>query len=234
MSGNRIIETMGSIAKVEKVETLTSNILENTLVLDEIEPFPGYHGANLPTGYNPTTVYLATKKKLSDIKIIRLTQKIKKYFKHEFDGTASTVCVNNDYFNCIRIRNIKNYNIIPELQKCYMHEGVKFLKKKSISGDGIIEVKKQFELEELQDGIYKDLEDPLMYYLKIPEHLNWQLFLEMTISIRRNIDNFSFDSALGVLYLKEITDVIRLFGKDMGIEELKQIRTLYLEELKKY
>ena len=63
MSGNKIIETMGSIAKVEKLETLDSNILVNTLALEEVEPFPGYHGANLPTGYNPTAVYLIIKKK---------------------------------------------------------------------------------------------------------------------------------------------------------------------------
>ena len=72
MSMNRTIETMGSIAKVEKLETLNNNILENTLVLEEIEPFPGYHGANLPTGYNPTAVYLVLKKKVSTIRIMRI------------------------------------------------------------------------------------------------------------------------------------------------------------------
>ena len=56
MATTRIIETMGSISKVEKLKTLDNNILENTLVLEEIEPFPGYHGANLPTGYNPRAI----------------------------------------------------------------------------------------------------------------------------------------------------------------------------------
>ena len=76
----RIIETMGSIAKVEKLETLSVNILENTLVLKEIEPFPGYHGANLPSGYNPTAVYLVLKKKVSSVRIKRITQGIHKFF----------------------------------------------------------------------------------------------------------------------------------------------------------
>ncbi len=99
MSGNKIIETLGSIAKVEKLETLDSNILENTLVLEEVEPFPGYHGANLPSGYNPTAVYLIIKKKHSSIKIIRITQEIRKYFKHDFDGTTANICINNDCIN---------------------------------------------------------------------------------------------------------------------------------------
>ncbi len=234
MSGNRIIETMGSIAKVEKLETLDSNILENTLVLEEVEPFPGYHGANLPSGYNPTAVYLIIKKKHSSIKIIRITQKIRKYFKHEFDGTSATICILNDVYNAIRIRNFGDIKILPELQKNYMYEGIKFLKKKSIKGDGIIELKKHFELEALGEGIYKDMEDPLMYYLRIPRHLSWQVFYEITTSIKHNLDNLNFDAALGSIYLKEVIDVVRIFAKDMELGDLSKIRQQYLDELRKY
>ena len=230
----KIIETMGSIAKVEKLETLNNNILENTLVLEEIEPFPGYHGANLPTGYNPTAVYLVLRKKVSTVKIMRITQQIHKYFKPGFDGTAAEICINNDVFNCIRLRNLDNYSLIPELQKNYMHEGLKFLKKKKIHGDGIIEIKKHFELEKLGDGVYKDLEDPLMYYLQIPAHLNWSVFLEITTSIKHNLDDLHFDGALGAIYMKEITEVVRIFARDVGIEDLQKIREKYIEELRKY
>ena len=81
MTAARIIETMGSITKVEKLETLEGSILENTLVLEEVEPYPGYHGANLPSGYNPTAVYLTIREKLPAINIIRITQKIRKQAK---------------------------------------------------------------------------------------------------------------------------------------------------------
>jgi hypothetical protein len=234
MTGNKLIETMGSIAKVEKLETLNNNILENTLVLEEVEPFPGYHGANLPTGYNPTAVYLMIKKKISSIKIIRITQEIRKYFKHEFDGTAANICINNDVFSAIRLRNLEDIKILPELQKNYMYEGIKFVKKRKIKGEGIIELKKHFELEALGEGIYKDLEDPLMYYLRIPKQLSWQVFLEVTTSIKHNLDNLNFDGALGSIYLKDIIDVVRIFAKDMGLEDLSRIRQQYLDELRKY
>ena len=130
---NRIIETMGSIAKVEKLETLNSNILENTLVLEEIEPFPGYHGANLPSGYNPVAVYLVLKKKISTVKLMRITQQIRKYYKPGFDGTPAEICINNDVFSCIRLRNLNSYDNIPELQNHYMHEGLRFMKKKKMA-----------------------------------------------------------------------------------------------------
>jgi hypothetical protein len=231
---NRIIETMGTIAKVEKLETLDNTILENTLVLEEIEPFPGYHGANLPSGYNPTAIYFVLKKKTSTIRIMRITQQIHKYFKPGFDGTAAEICINNDVLQCIRIRNLDSYSIIPELQKHYMHEGLKFMKNRNIQGDGVIEIKKHFELEKLEEGVYKDLEDPLMYYLEIPTHLNWSLFLEITTSIKHNLDDLSFDGALGAIYMKKITEVVRIFARDVGMEDLQKIRQRYIEELRKY
>jgi hypothetical protein len=231
---NRIIETMGYITKVEKLETLNNNILENTLVLEETEPFPGYHGANLPTGYNPTAVYLILRKKTSTVKIMRHTQHIHKYFKPAFDGTAAQVSMNNDLLHCIRLRYLVDYASVPDIQKCYMHEGLAFMKKKKMHGDGVIEIKKHFELQDMEEGIYKDLEDPLMYYLQIPAHLNWSVFLEITTSIKHNLDNLSFDAALGAIYLKEITEVVRIFAGDMGLEDLKKIRERYVEELRKY
>ena len=234
MTVNRIIETMGSITKVEKLETLKSNVLENTLVLEEVEPFPGYHGANLPSGYNPTAVYLIIKEKMPAINIIRTTQKIRKYFNPDFDGTAAIIRINNDVFNAIRIRNLGDINILAELQKTYLHEGINFPKTKRIQGDGIIELTKQFDLDALGEDMYKDRVDDLMYYFKIPGQLNWQLFVEITTSIRHNLDNLNFDAALGTLYLKEIIDVVRIFAKDMALEDLSIIRLHYLEELRKH
>ena len=234
MTANRNIETMGSITKVEKLETLKNNILENTLVLEEVEPFPGYHGANLPSGYNPTAVYLIIKEKIPAIKIIRITQKIRKYFKPDFDGTAAFIRISNNVFNAIRIRNLGDISVLPELQKTYLYEGINFPRKRSIQGDGLIELTKQFELEAMGDHIYKDLEDALMYYFQIPGQLNWQLFFDLTISIRHNIDNMNFDAAMGTLYMKEIIDVVRIFAKDMALDDLSMIRQRYLEELRKY
>lgn len=231
---NRIIETMGFIAKVEKLQTLQHNIQENTLVLEETEPFPGYHGANLPTGYNPSAIYLVLKKKNPTIEIMRKTQHIRKYFKAGFDGTAAHITIANDLFNCIRVRYLENYNLIPEIQKNYMHEGIKFMKKKNIEGEAVIEVKKHFELERIDEGIFKDLEDPLMYYVQIPVHLNWSLFYEITTSIKHNLDNLLFDAALGGIYLKEITEVVRIFSRDMKLDDLHNIRSHYIEELRKY
>ena len=64
--------------------------------------------------------------------------------------------------------------------------------------------------------------------------MNWSLFYEVTTSIKHNLDDLRFDGALGAIYMKEITEVVRIFSKDMGLEDLQKIRTRYIEELRKY
>lgn len=49
MKENRLIETFGYIKKVDQLETLESNVLKNTFVLESPKPYPGYHGSNLPS-----------------------------------------------------------------------------------------------------------------------------------------------------------------------------------------
>jgi hypothetical protein len=42
------IESIGVLLKEETLQTVEHYVLENTLVLESIEPFPGYHGQNMP------------------------------------------------------------------------------------------------------------------------------------------------------------------------------------------
>jgi hypothetical protein len=59
------METLGLLAKEESLTTVKHNIVPNTLVLESLKPFPGYHGENTPSNTNPEAVYLVTSKKFS-------------------------------------------------------------------------------------------------------------------------------------------------------------------------
>ncbi len=233
MEVKTIIQTMGSIAKVEDLKVLHTNILPNTMVMEESEPFPGYHGANLPTGKEPFWLFFLTQKPYSLERIIRTTQSIKKYFKLDFDATAGNICMYNDRFGCIRIRNLGRYELISELQACYRDEGIKLLKKKKIKGQAIIQIKKYFELEMLKEGLYKDLEDKNMFYLVISENLTWKHFKKITEHIKRNHPEWHFDAALGSVFFKEILDVVRIYSSDIDPDQLKMLRETYEKEIRK-
>jgi len=233
MENKKIFETIGGLAKEECLFTLTSHIMPNTFVLENDEPYPGYHGENLPTDSKPISVFLITKSKYSTEKIFRLASKIKKYFDHPFDAVPGSICINIDTYPCIRIRNLDNYELVEELQKSFFSEGIKFRKQKNIRATGIIQLKKIFVLEQLEEGIYKDLDDPWMYYLQIPQQLSWQLFCKLTRKIRNNIDKqkANFDAGLASIYTREILDAVRIYAYDIDIDTLRMLRSKYVDEI---
>ncbi len=228
-----IIETLGAIAKVENLLTIENNIIQNSFVLENVEPFPGYHGKNLPVDSRPQYLYLVTARKYSTERIIRISQRIRAAFKEEFDASAGKICINNDTLPCIRIRGIQKFEHVAELQNYYFEEGVKFARAKKLQGSGIIQVKKHFVLEKLNEHVYHDLEEPMMYYLKVPFQLKWSIFKNITLNIKNNVVNNNFDAALGAIYLREAIDVVRIFTQDFSLETLNELREKYIEEYKK-
>ncbi len=227
-------ETIGSIAKEETLKSVDHNIIQNTFVLFNLEPFPGYHGENLPDDKHPDTVFLVTSKKYSTEKIIRTSQHIRKFMKVDFDAGPGRICVYNDTYFCIRIRELKSFEAISEIQSGYMDEGIQFMKKKNLNATALILLKKAFLLNGTDNEIFTDLEDPSMFYLRIPYQLTWQVFKAITKIVKNNMDNTNFDAALGYFYMREIVDFIRIYVANYDMEKLHQIRKKYLEEITRY
>jgi len=235
MKKNLRIQAIGRVAKEETVFSLTSHVMENTFVLENDEPYPGYHGENLPSGTKPFSVFFMTKEKYSTEKVLRLNQSIRKYYKHSFDAVPGLICLNNDTIPCIRIRGIDNYEYVDDLQKCFFSEGVRFLKKRNVRGEAVITLKKLFDIEPIEENIYKDNDEASTFYVKIPEQVSFEKFRQLTYSVKNNIDKdkTNFDAALAAIYTKDVMDVVRIYAKDLNIEKLHLILKTYIEELKK-
>ncbi len=235
METNTIIQTIGGIAKVESLFTLTSHVMANTFVLDMEEPYPGYHGTNLPTNSKPISIFFITKDKYSTEHLLRINQNIKKYFEYKFDAVPGVICIQNEDLPCIRIREIDSYELLEELQNCFFSEGIKFMKKRTVKAKGVIQLKKLFNIECIEDGIYKDLDDLSMFYVTLPRQVNWQMFVQITQRVRNNVDKqlANFDAALGAIYTKNILDVARIYSRETSLEKLRVIRKKYISIMEK-
>jgi nitrogen regulatory protein PII len=233
MENEKIITSFGYITKVELLHTLNSNILENSFVLENFESFPGYHGGDLPSQFNPHHLFLVTKKEYTYEHISRASERIRSNCKIGFGARPAELFIFNKKTPAIRIKDLQSFEQITELQKWYMDEGVFFAKQRKFNNEGIIKVMKQFDLNEVEEGIFIDKEEPLMSYLKVPVKLSWKVFETITYSIKNNLENNNFDAAQGVIFVKGVTDVVRIYTKEHDLAYLSNLRALYLEGIRK-
>lgn len=229
-----LIETMGYIKKEASLSTVESNIISNTLVLESLHPYPEYHGSNLPEKITPRSLFLVLSTEYSFEEIARITKNIKLEFKHDFNASIGNIYFKNSSFSCIRIKYLKSFTFLSELQRLFQEQGVKFAKQKSIEKEGLIIIKKHFYVDEIEKGIYRDMDESSKFYIELPKDLSWNSFKGMTKHIKNNLDNSNFDAAQGVFYRKEgITEVVRLYICEGEFEKVTQIQKMYIDQIRK-
>jgi hypothetical protein len=226
-------ESLGTLLKEETLLTVDQFALQNTLVLESLEPFPGYHGENVPFSAKPESIYLATNKLCSAEEVFRISENLCRYHEVEFDACPGEIFVYNTHIPCIRIRGLNDYSKIADLLGGYLDNGITFLKKRNINAPALIKIEKVFSVEKMENFYYKDLVDELTFYVRIPYHFNWNLFRKATFNVKNNLENRNFDAALGFMYLKHIMDFIRIYTKNPDIKRLQGIRDKYLDEIKR-
>jgi hypothetical protein len=228
---DNIIKATGTVIKEETLTNIDHNILPNTMVLESSLPFPGYHGNNLPENLAPHMIYLVTEFRYDGEDILRAAKKVKKVFPEKFDASYGNAVIYSVTYHFIRIRNLRCFDRIAQLQEDFAREGIVFMKKKTVSTESLIRIQKFFFLEKMDEHLYKDTEDPLMYYFEIPEKPQWAFFKKISVYIRGNIDNYTFDAALCTIYHEDVQDLVRIYAKDITIDQLHFIRRKYLYEL---
>lgn len=234
MKPQETIETMGRIVKVETLTSVNYNIMQNTMVLENSEPFPGYFGHDIPKDSVPRSIFIITDKKYKKEKLGRVISSLKKETGFNCDATAGTIKIYTKKYYCLRINGLSCFDHIPRIQSLLKDNGIKFARAKKIHDSGKIVLNKYFKVIEADDNIFKNLVQTEQYFITIPEKLKWKEFYDITMKIKQNIDNKMFDAALGFMYRENtIVDFVRIFDKDQSPERMRKIRDMYLHEVKR-
>lgn len=227
-----IIETLGRIIKVETLTSIDSNIIPKTMVLETSEPFPGYFGHNFPKDSAPRSIFLVTNKKYKGIKLKRILIAIQKESGQQCDLVDGSIKIFAKKYYCLRLKGLYCFDQIPRIQRMLIDHGIKFARAKKIEAPGKIVINKNFKLEEIEEGMYKNLDQEEQYFIVIPIKLKWKEFYDITMKIKQNIDNKIFDAAIGFMHRENnIVDFIRIFDKDQAPERMKKIQEMYLNEV---
>ena len=235
MSEEHIIETLGSVSKVENLSTLNHSIIPNTFVIETIEPFPGYHGGNfLLDDVTKKSVFFILREKTTAENLCRTVAKIRKFLNFSFDAAIAEITVYNQHFNAIRIKRFEKIENINELQQAFSYEGFQFLKPRKINAPGIIKVKKYMLLKEYSPDIYLDQIDTNIAYFRLPVHLTWKIFEEITIRLKHNLPDKNFDVALGVIFRRTgLIDVVRIYNEKHDMNQISMLKEKYEEAIKR-
>jgi hypothetical protein len=226
-----LIETFGAITKVETLTTIEHNILPNTLVLETVEPFPGYYERTLPDELKPHTIFLITKEIYPFEDVLRACQIVNAQLDNKYNLTFAELIINNSMYTSVRIIDLDNFKIVSQLQDFLIRNGIPLRKKKAINNPAKITIHKPFIVKELKNDIYSDMENPNMFYIELPEKIDWEDFEALTRIVKNNLSNRSFDAALGVFYRKKgIIDAVRLFEAGINLDRAGVIKEKYEKE----
>lgn len=234
MEQNKRFEVFGTITKTETVFTIDHKIIPGTLVFEALRPFPGYY-SDSPTGVKPVYMYLALEEQYELEDILRASQKVQLEFDMAFDAGKGFLQVFDTKYNVLRVRHLKDYNLLEKLQRSFSENGIHFLQKSKKYKNELVKIRiiKFFNLEEIAEKIYQDRREKYHAYIEIPRHLNMDEFDALNNKVKYNWVESKFDAAKASFYYEgELHEVIRIYSDKIGPEYLMELRKLYLEKMK--
>jgi len=228
------IRSVGTIVKREKLASVENETNSKALILESLLPYPGYHGMNLPENMEPESLFAVTKINYTDEQIIRAIQNVKKIYSIWFDAAPGTIHLQNNPVSIIRFKGL-SYNLIAEVLQHFVDEGIEFDRARKVSPyESIIRIRKFFNLNKLEAGIYEDLDVKEFFYVQVDKYPEWDVFEEITKNIKYNIEDLVFDGAqLSVFDSNGIVDFVRIYDEKRNIDKLSFIRKSYVEAYNK-
>jgi hypothetical protein len=234
MEQNKRFEVFGTLSKNETVFTIDQKIIPGTLVFEALRPFPGYY-YDTPLSAKPVYLYLALQEQYTLVDILRATQKVQQQFSSPFDPAKGFVDIYDEKYNVLRVRHLRDYDLIEKLQQSYADNGIHFLhrSKKYKNVNVKIRIIKFFSLEEIAENIFLDMREKHHAYIKIPRYLSWPEFEEITNKVKYNWVESNFDAAKACFYYEgQLHEVVRIYSNKIGPEYLKELLKLYLDKIK--
>lgn len=229
-----IIRSVGTIVKKEKLASVQNETNSKALIIESLLPYPGYHGTTIPDKLEPESLFAVTKVNYHDEQIIRAIQKVKEVYKIWFDAAPGTIELQNNPVSIIRFKGL-SYNLVGEVIQHFKDAGIEFERAKKISPyESIIWIRKFFNLNKLDNGIYEDMDVKEFFYIKVNKYPEWEVFEDITKNIKYNIEDLDFDGAqLSVYDSSGLVDFIRIYDKKRFTDQLARIRKYYLDAYNK-
>ena len=225
------LEYIGKIIKQENIDTVDENKIPNTFVINVPDPYKNYYG-RFTEVEKPKSIIFVTKTPNSFEKILRVTRGINEKYGLNLDGAKCEVTIGSRKLNGVRVKGINRYPEIAQIQQYYANEGYDFAKSEKFHDvDALIRINRFFNIEKLDEGIFKSNIEDDVYYITVPRYMTWEEFRTITFEIKNNVSDKNYDIAKGVVYLNGgIKEFLRISKPKATLELLKQIQQKYIDK----
>lgn len=234
MEQNKRFEVFGTLTKTETVYTIDQKILPDTLVFEALKPFSDYYD-DMPQSAKPVYLYLAVEEQYPLEDILRASQVVQHDFHAPFDAGKGWLHISDTKYHVLRVRHLKDYDLLENLQQSFTKAGIKFLNKTKKYNNELVKIRitKFFFLEEIVPHIFLDTREEHHAYIEMPNYYKWEEFDELTKKVKNNWMESKFDAAKGAFYYDgNLHEIFRIYSEKIGPEYLKALRKLYLEKMK--
>ncbi len=236
MEQKEVIETIGSITKMENLCALEQDIVENSLVLKTVDPFPGYKtiNKNISISDKPGSIFITLRYRYAPEKINRINKDLGVSRIVECYPSFGEIITRDSILPCIRIKGIGSYRMIQVIQNFFKNNDLQLMAFRKFEGTARIKIFKTFKLNEIGEGLYRDLNEEEKIYIRIPHAINWKRFDYISKKIKFNLKNRNFDGALGLIYrFCGPEDVIRIYDQDKSLQRALQLKKLFIKEIRR-
>ncbi len=222
-------QAFGNIVKKEQLKSLSDSIDKDIMLLVASQPFPGYKG-NFDKNY--FYLVLDSSTNINTDELIQLTQNVIDSLPVKPDIFPCEITVYNKLYQAIRIYG-EDYESIHKLISQFRIYGVKFQKYQVVKPYiSQIKVTKYFELEKINEGIYKSTNTPEFKYIELTKKIGWEEFESLINKINYIEAYKNCDFAIATFHSKEGFDYyLRIFSESCTLDKLSGFRTLVLNIL---
>lgn len=238
MLSPKSIASLGFVQKKEKLALLKAPVNFSELILEAIQPYPGYyspqHVPSWSAGPKTKTLYLVIKpfECCNEERITRIAQNIQDKTEIKLEARPGRLVLNKKEYSVIRLRLDSTF-VIPELIEKFNDEGIVFHKKRKVEPvECMINVQKFFKMHFVDDGLYQAIDNSDIYYLQLPEAILWDKFEEITMRLKNSLQYPGFDAALANVYHENgFLDFIRIYTPELTSFDMDKLREKYLQNL---
>lgn len=196
------------------------------MILESVDPFPEAHLRHKSHFVKFYYIPIIAQNLNQDIKIAATSAESR--IGNELASALGDITIGDTTYHSIRLRNISPQDL-PSIIKAYEYEGITMAPSgETIKDYAQITLDKFFHLEEIQRGLYIDLDDAQIGYVETPRRLDWEELEEITEKVKSEAEHTNFDRALGTISKHgENIEVIRIYAPNMNEAILIEIGYFY-------